>query len=227
MRYIEDTNQLFLHIPKTAGVAIESRIDSKWPENRVWKLRHRWEGIPGRHVRRQDLRKYKKGFKWEAGANAFCFVRHPIQWYISCWRHLHQMTKRRARRGSNLADMFRWYRWHPQEWLGQILSSDFDVWIDRVAADQPGFLSNLYEDYIGLDQPIPHVQYVGRMETLTADVDHLLEIPKLPKKNKSNWPKPEISMNSVTSIMEMEKQCLERYYGPDTIGFRYIEDWTK
>jgi len=225
VRYIMDTNQLFLHIPKTAGVAIESAIEAKWLERRVWKLRHRWNGIPGRHPRRRDLREFKRGFEWEPEAWAFCFVRHPVQWYVSCWRHLHQMTKRRVRRGSNLADMFRWYKWHPQAWLGQILSTDFDEWIGRIAADRPGFLSDLYEEYVGLDQSTPHVQYVGRMETLVADADELLGISKLPRKNRSTWPKPDVSQQTIEGIIGMEMRAMQRYYSTDTIGFRYIEDW--
>jgi len=221
VRYIIDSNQLFLHIPKTAGCSIENIIDAKWSKGGIWRLRHRWDGLPGRHVRRQDLAE----FKWEARAEAFCIVRHPIQWYASCWCHLQQMKKKRQHRGSDLAGMFRWFRWHPQIWLGQILLDDFGAWINKIKADRPGFLSDLYEQYIGLDQPTPYVQYVGRLETLGDDMEQLLGVAKPPRKNRTRWAKPKISTHAAEGIMEMEAKTIQRYYGPESIGFRHIEDW--
>jgi len=224
MRYIPENNLLFLHIPKTGGVAIEKAVNNNWKKRgAVRKIRHRWNGIPGRHVRRNDL----ECFPWEKDAWAFCFVRHPLDWYMSCWRHLHAMQKRRIRRGSDLADMFHWYHWHPQKWLASILSPDFDKWIERIITQDPGHLSKLYEEYIGLDRDVPHVQYVGRQETLTQDVCQLLKVSEVSKVNITHGLVPSASKQSIEGIMNTEEQILQRYYGSETVGFRRIEDWSK
>ena len=145
---------------------------------------------------------------------------------MSCWRHLRQMQERREGRGSNLMDMFHWYHWHPQMWLASVLSPDFDEWVGRIVTQKPGYLSKLYEEYIGMDEKVSHVQYVGRQETLTQDVSRLMEIHKVSRTNTTRGPRPSMSKTSIDGIIETEKQILQRYYGPETEGFRHIEDWT-
>ncbi len=218
MRYIPESRLLFLHVPKTGGCAVERVVDDNWTRK---KLRHRWNGIPGRHVRRNDLR----NFSWEPEAFAFCFVRHPLAWYVSCWRHLIQMEQRRVSRGSNLADMFRWYHWHPQKWLGEILSPDFNIWMRRIISQDPGHLSKLYEEYIGLDEAVPHVQFVGRQETLSQDIKQLSIAHQMKRVNTTRGPTPSVSEESVEGIMRIEEQAISRYFGPKTTNFRLIEDW--
>ncbi len=218
MRYIPESRLLFLHILKTGGCAVEKAIDKNWGSK---KVRHRWNGIPGRHARRVDL----CNFRWEPEAFAFCFVRHPLAWYVSCWRHLIQMEQNRIFRGSNLADMFRWYNWHPQKWLGEILSPDYNIWVQRIVSQKPGYLSKMYEEYIGLDEAVPHVQFVGRQETLSRDIEQLSIAQWTRRFNATRGPKPSVSQDSVKGIMETEGQTLSRYYGHKTSGFRLIEDW--
>ena len=219
MRYIKEKQMLFLHIIKTGGVAVENAIDSRWPLG--WRMRHRKDGKPGWHMRKSDI----AGLPFVPTAFAFCFVRHPLHWHISCWRHLQFMRRRRVRRGSNLMDMFHWFDWHPQMWYAEQNELDFNAWIDRIVERDPGHLSKMFEEYVGLDRKTPNVQYVGRQETLTEDLDHLLQISKTPLKNFAQWPMPKISKQSIQNILKSEKQILHRYYGLETSNFRYVEDW--
>ncbi len=221
MRYLQETNQLFLHIPKTGGCAVEKVIDAKWQK----MVPHKREGGPDRHVRRKDL----CNFHWESGVSAFTVVRYPVDWYVSCFRHMHQIKNLRGKRRESRRDKgptpFGSFDWHPLKWLNSILIPDFVEWINRIFNDRPGFLSKLFEEYIGFDEKTPCVDYVGRQETLGVDIKQLLGFEKMPTVGRSRTKKPHVPEDVVHGIMDTEKQAIDRYYGTDSIHFRHIKDW--
>lgn len=76
------------------------------------------------------------------------FVRNPLSWYRSAWAFY--------RKESWPTDSFHW----------KCRSFRFGIFIDRMLAEEPGYVTRLYEQYAGIPSK---VQFIGHTETLERD----------------------------------------------------------
>jgi hypothetical protein len=145
--HLVDSNALFLHIPKTGGQWIEQALVACGIRTAQPRTR---SGVSWRHPLPADL---LGQFEF-----TFTFVRHPVSWYESWWKF--QATL--------------WWNfepgvWHPQRDLEPCASDDFSTFIRRCIEREPGYVTRLYEWYIG-PPGIERVDWVGRQEALVDGV---------------------------------------------------------
>ena len=145
------SNALFLHIPKTGGTWVEFALPHIGiPTEQAAII----EGVTYRHSLLPMLR--------DSHPFVFTFVRHPLSWYESWWKF----------------QAGRWIAhepgvWHPQRCLEKCRSDDFSEFIRLCIEHEPGYVSRMYEWYIG---PVgyEYVEFIGRYENLVEDLADVL-----------------------------------------------------
>lgn len=197
--YLPDQKALFVHIPKTAGCWVHTVIDAL--------------KIPHRRARARDG--YCPHFPAYACADefdvAFSFVRHPVEWYRSWWKY--QVGRWRR---------FTPHLWHPQKPLYDIQHLDFNRWVDAVVAEEPGYVSRMYEWFLGPPgSPWPKI-HVGRQEHVEADLTAMfrtvgVDCPDIKdlgvaRTNVSRGPEPEVEASTELSIRSSERVAIKRFY---------------
>jgi hypothetical protein len=150
-------NALFLHIPKTGGTWIEQALmQSGLAIEPVDVI----DGVTYRHP---VLPNIKDRFPF-----TFTFVRHPLSWYESWWKF----------------QAGQWIEfepgvWHPQRVLEPFRSDNFSDFIRHCIDREPGYVSRMYEWYIGPPGQ-QFVDFVGRYECLVDDLVRILTILEQP-----------------------------------------------
>jgi hypothetical protein len=201
--HLVDANALFIHIPKTGGVWIEDALAACGIETAPPPRR---QGVSWRHPLPTDI----------LGTYdfTFAFVRHPVAWYESWWRF---------QRGHG--QLFEPGMWHPQRPIEPYgTDDDFATFIRRCIEHQPGYVTRMYEWYVG-PPGMERVDLVGRQESLTDTLVGVLRdlsydfdetaLREHPPANTSvrapgetNWD-PELKRQ----IMALEAPAIERFYG--------------
>lgn len=142
--YFPNSNSLLLLPPKTGTTWIRETL----LQANVFHVVLGPESLNG-HGR---LALYGRDFRCVAA-----FIRHPVMWYHSYWRY----------RSSSQSEWDE--RWHID---ADCQSDNFEKFIDRVTQLHPGYLTNMFEEFTG--QPNNTIEFVGKMETLRADMLKLL-----------------------------------------------------
>jgi hypothetical protein len=146
------SNALFLHIPKTGG---------SWVEHVLPRLGIEIEQpvtIPGVTFRHSLLPMFRDEYLFK-----FTFLRHPLSWYESWWKF----------QAGTWTD-FEPGVWHPQRCLEKCRSDDFSEFVRRCIENEPGYVSRMYEWYIG-PAGFEYVDFIGRYEYLVKDLACVLE----------------------------------------------------
>ena len=151
--FLPELDALFLHVPKTGGM---------WVKKVLAKSGLKIEEAlgPGSHNLPRAYR---------SCANRFCFVRRPMEWYWSIWRGLQSGWPDKR----EIAALHRERSWSPIRMLTYLAGErTFPEFCDTLLKDQPGFVSRMFEWYIG-PPGAPQVTAVGQQEHLQ---EHLLAI---------------------------------------------------
>lgn len=167
-----------LHIPKTGGnwvaeVLEESGLADHYEDHTHAHFeRHLYAGRhgSGRDLLREvwrltRLRMRKADYVAEARKTfRFCFVRNPITWWESWFRH---KTDRGWNPNGTVNDPTDWHVCLP---ISGIQGASLNEMMEKILAIRPGFVSELYSEYVK-----PGIAYVGRTETLAHDLAEVLD----------------------------------------------------
>jgi hypothetical protein len=145
------SNALFLHIPKTGGTWVGQALAH------CGVALEQAETIAGVTYRHPVLPMVQLTHPF-----VFTFVRHPLSWYESWWKFM-----------AGIWPIFEPGVWHPQRDLEKCRSDDFSEFIRLCIEHEPGYVSRMYEWYIG---PPGHefVNFIGRHESLVEDLVRVL-----------------------------------------------------
>ena len=163
---------VFLHVPKTGGTWVTRVLTELGLVEAGFGAKHAsYEGVM--NVTRSYPRSTAKhllttGPRFAGRVRAsfkFCFVRHPVDWYASYWRH------------NNLKGWPEWAKakttgrrpWHPTLEIAHLRAPTFDEYVLLIADQHPGFLERMYGFYLG-----PTVGFVGHQERLADDLIDVL-----------------------------------------------------
>jgi hypothetical protein len=141
----------------------------------------------------------------EVSANLFTFgfVRNPLTWYVSYWLHRHTFED-----------------WDPTDPLEPYVHEPFENFIEAVIANKAGFLSEVYANFLG--RPDSPVSFIGRYESLAADLVTALRLAEqpfderalnaVPPLNVTGKHKPTYSPPLRRALLKAESEALERFY---------------
>ncbi len=154
---------LFYHIPKTGGRWVLGAMKM----GGVLGVR-RAPRIPGVHplgLRRHHAAPEAVVDECKKNRFQFCFVRRPYEWYRSFWC----------------------YRVHTQHLdpafpLDGLWDKDFESFLGNVLARYPGFLTQVYQCFVGSDNT--RMNFVGRQENLADDLVKALALAGEPGINE-------------------------------------------
>jgi hypothetical protein len=204
--YLPSLHTVFVHVPKTAGTWVKAAVvasDIPWEHARSPGSHN----LPGAHD--------------HPGARKFCFVRHPISWVESAWRGLHtSWPQQRA-----VAPLHAEQAWSPIHYLTYFAgASNFVEFIDTLLKEQPGFVSRMFEWYVG-PPGAPQVDFVGRAEYAANDLAVIMrrlgwerELVLPPRKNESPHPPPAWPQDLFNRFVAAEAPAIKRWYGSRWYG---------
>jgi hypothetical protein len=161
---------VFLHVPKTGGAWVVhvlralNLVDHELDDGHADYERTVWNGNFARDSR--VLRNVLKRHFGDNGARRpardaplFCFVREPLKWLESTWRHKQRRNwEDWGVEGDPLG-------WHCACWLNGLGSPDFNAFVTNINRKRPGFVTELFGRFAR-----PEVGFVGRQESLTEDL---------------------------------------------------------
>ncbi len=200
--HLVDANALFVHIPKTGGVWVEQALPAC---GIATACPLSTGGVSWRHPLPADIR--------GSYDFTFTFVRHPISWYESWWRF-----------ASARVEPFEPGVWHPQRTVETYGKDGFSTFIRRCIEHQPGYVTRLYEWYIG-PPGIERVDLVGRQEELVDTLVRVLRelsyefdetaLRAHPPENTTAAFAGEMIWDPglKRQILELEAPAIERFYG--------------
>ena len=226
--FLPEKQVLFLHIPRTGGSWVDAAMNKAKIPVEKWTRVGPWYR-PRKHT---ILLHYQLNLL-EKIHYVFCFVRHPVSYYVSLWRfyariapwngeRLKKYKEELPPRATDEAVL----RWKP----------DFNQWLDEVLEEEPGWVTRWYEQFIGPKRG-EFCHYIGRQETLEDDFSEVMDIigygeiweqkknqfyAEMAKRKPIHWiPESRVPYIEVTDeqrkrIERSERVLLRRFYGEDT-----------
>lgn len=151
----------FWHIPKTGGrwvLEALSRRRARAGLSRVPKVYPEAKPLMlfGHHAPPGQVAEEFKRDRFH-----FCFVRHPLSWYRSWWSY---RIRRKRSDKRHYADRFH--------------RDTCDEFVNVVLDEHPGFVTELFRLYVGPNGD--QMDYVGRTETLLADLKEVIRLSGQP-----------------------------------------------
>lgn len=141
---------VFMHVPKTGGTWIKTVLRSQIGGVIYTKTNH---GNPWAKAGHPDLEDVKDIDGFRIG-----FVRHPVDWWLSFWRH-------RQRRGG---------KWNLELQLDRdVMSKSFDQYVRNILDKRPGYASRMFSEFVG--DPGNEIDFIGKQENLIPDLKRALK----------------------------------------------------
>lgn len=205
--HLVKANALFLHIPKTGG---------SWVEDVLTHLGIETQGVrtlPGATLRHPLVCQIEQRFDF-----SFAFVRHPVTWYKSWWKY--QTPQWLPHEPGN---------WHPQRVLDRCGHDDFAQFIRQVLEREPGYLTRLYEWYIGPPDWM-HVKFVCHYESLAEDLATVLRYLRYPFDEQALRRFPPVNVSEIRRakpvwdrellkrLLEAEAPTIRRFYAAEALS---------
>lgn len=204
------------HIPRTGGTWIDRAL--RILDVRV-SMRFRFDGItlPMKHCLLSHYTEDHRS-RWDT---TFTFVRHPIKYYESVWSYLY--TIERYRSGLKRFD------WHPFMDAYLCWDYDFNVWAGTMLRKYPGWVSHLFEMYVG-PKGGEFCNYIGRTESIVENfceimADFGLSDDKIFDLEKQNMSKVEVEWDESLklAVNRSEHSSISRFYGNNFNKLRYLK----
>lgn len=205
--YLPDLNAVFVHVPKAGGTWVREALAASGIRT-----------LPAGGVGEHNLPD-----AYAVKGRRFAFVRNPVDWYESAWRGLSQGWP--ARR--EVAALHRERSWSPIRFLTYLAGErDFGGFCETILREQPGFASRMFEWFIG-PPGYPKVEFVGRMESLAADLAAILRwlgwegvLADVSAANAAEQPRPTWEPGLRNRITAAESFGLSRWYAGAASPFR-------
>jgi hypothetical protein len=209
-RYLKQTRDLFLHIPRTGGTTVGNVLFSLGIKTHNYKAETpiylpRNHSLIWHHLRAGETHDLRY---------LFAFVREPLAYYKSTWKWMKQSH---AIRGEQSIPSRQ--RWHPFKSVFGMYSSDFNEWFGRVLVQEPAWYTRLLESYLGPEGG-EFVDFIGRTETLFDDLHLVLNafgykvgpINDFPRDHVIEEP-IELDSCLVDKMAGLEVVAYKRFYG--------------
>jgi hypothetical protein len=194
---------LFLHMPRTAGTWLENVLERQTP----FTCQRMFPNGASRHGLPEHYKLHNYDY-------VFTIIRHPRTWYPSMWRFLKGHKWISWEPG----------RWHPWRVLERYADDDFNGWMEKLLANEPGYLTRYVEQVVG---PVgkPKLNDVYLYENLQRDMGLLFglcgmsisEARRLSQMPTFNYPCPEVERpewNDATlaAMQAAEAPLIRRFY---------------
>ncbi len=215
------TNQrlFFLHIPRTGGTWVKQALGILNIRIQARFSRRMYSGAIRLSTKHCLLSHYleKEHSRWDT---SFAFVRHPIEYYETVWGWIylsvHHPDKRKR------------FCWHPFTIPYDNWDKDFNVWIKTMLEKYPGWVSHLFDLYVG-PQGGEFCKYIGRMENLVDDFCAIMEdynllsdeLCNIEKQNIRQAPKIVWDEGLKRDVEVSESSAINRFYGKNLHKLRY------
>lgn len=234
-KYLHDTRALFLHIPRTGGTWIKTAIHQmgfvsgvdvdQFAHNR----KNPW--LVGPEINKHRPLQLSMRLFTSKIDFVFTCVRHPLSLYQSWWWDM---------QGRDVGKPFvKWHRhfnensWHPLIGPARNWHSDFNEWARQMVENEPGYVTRLYETFVGPGYGGETCAYIARTETIVDDFFEVMGIlgygdrlRRCQNKLRSMGPKnastgmPEWEEETKNLVGRSERVAIRRFYGPETIHRR-------
>jgi len=235
--YLPEKQALFLHIPRTGGTWVN------WAMGVAGIPVEKWLRVGPRYrPRKHTILPHYHLHNLNKVRCVFCFVRHPVAYYVSLWRfyariapwaseRFQQMAENLPPRAVSEAEV----RWKP----------DFREWIEEMLEEEPGWVTRWIERYVGPERgELCH--YIGRQETLEDDFAEVMGIvgygelwmskreqleAVMAKRNPHHWipecrvPMIEIDDELRQRIERSERVVIRRFFGEETFKKRVYRNF--
>ena len=204
----------FLHIPKCGGTSAAHLWRSSYPGCVATTRLNAKSDI--KHCRLHEVS--------DSYDVSFATVRHPLTWYESWWRYV--QSPKVKDRPETLDEQGRpnfdtWIGegvWHPLRRIAHCHDSSFSTFIDNVISDQPGFVTNMYEEYLGSHQSTSTVDHIIKMEDLHASFSALCrsygwKVPTVTKHENQSLQSLTTDWSSaqIEKMQSLESDALQRF----------------
>jgi hypothetical protein len=191
---------IFFHIPKTAGAWVSEVLQAN---NLIFAHVGGIHSTPEQLISLETLFKIPRRYsRPNKPFFRFCFVRHPLRWYESWFK---MMT---ARNWQNWGDDIE--HTNPTALLDGLGSRTFDGFISNVLEKRPGFVSEMYGDFVRTG-----MHFVGRQEHIVNDLVSVLSylgVPPNLEQVKSHKPTNVSNEMNLVWNPELQKEVEQRDY---------------
>jgi hypothetical protein len=226
-RFLVESRTLFQHVPRTGGTFVEEVIDQSGIQCNRWISKQDNRLCPKKHSLLAHYHRHQMALV----DRVVCFVRHPVEYYSSVWRYLHDAAQFSKRwESGRMSALWRKWRWHPFKQAARLYRPDFAEWTEAVIESEPCWATRLMSLYVGPEDG-EFAAFIGRTETLEADLLEVLErlghrideklILGRGRVNQSKTAPIPIPSELQERICREERVLIRRFYSPDTLDKRW------